>query len=266
MMSIRLKVFFAAFLMSGILASVSLKAEESVPEKLGLFSAIEQGKVEVKVVAKNSLQSKLIVTNKTKTPLRVDLPSSFALVPVLAQDFMGGSGGVSGTSSRSSTSRSSTSSSGSQSTGSGYGSSSGNRSSSGSNNWSLLPEKTIQETVRTVCLEHGKKEPSPRTHYAIRPITDVTDNRAVHLLCEKVGVGEVDQNSAQAAVWHLNSEVSWEELAAKFKKTAYGGKIVSYFNRDQMNEAIRLAEKAVGTIEEEERAMAGTEAGPSLAN
>lgn len=265
-MSIRLKGFLAALMVSGICASATLMASEVAPEELELFSAMEQGKIEVKVVAKNAMNARLDVTNKTPEPLKINLPDSFALVPVLAQDFSGGSGRSGSRGSSSSSSRSG-SGGGSQSSGgsSSSGRSGSSSSRSGGSSFSLLPEKTIQDHIKTVCLEHGKKDPSPRVRYEIRPITDVTDNKAVHLLCEKVGLGEVDQNSAQAAVWHLNNEMSWEELAAKFDKDTVGRKF-SYFSSDEMEDAMRLASKAVKTIEEQERAIEGAKAGPSLAD
>ena len=268
-MSIRLKGFLVALMVSGICASVTLMASEPAPEELELFSAMEQGKIEVKVVAKNALNARLDVTNKTQEPLKINLPDSFALVPVLAQDF-GGGGGMSGRSSRGSGSSGSSgrgggnqSSGGGSSSGRGGGRSGGRG--GGSSSYSLLPEKTIHDNIKTVCLEHGKKDPSPRVQYQIRPISDVTDNKAVHLLCEKVGLGEVDQKSAQAAVWHLNNEMSWDDLSAKTNRDSVGRKS-SYFSGDEMDDAMRLVDKAITTIEEQEKAIEGAKAGPSLAD
>ncbi|MDO5310061.1 MAG: hypothetical protein Q4G03_11310, partial [Planctomycetia bacterium] len=61
-----------------------------------LFSAMEQGMVEVKLVPKNSLQSSLSVTNKTDKTIVVDMPQAFAGVPTIAAQpgMMGGMGGM----------------------------------------------------------------------------------------------------------------------------------------------------------------------------
>lgn len=267
-MSIRLKGFLVALTVSGVLSSVTLMASEPASEEMELFSAIKQGKIEVKVVAKNALQARLDVTNKTQEPLKINLPDSFALVPVLAQDFGGGSGGRGSSSSSNRGNSGGSGGGGSQSSGGGSNSGRGGNSGGsrgGSSSYSLLPEKTIHDHIKTVCLEHGKKDPSPRIRYELRPISDVTDNKAVHLLCEKVGLGEVDQKSAQAAVWHLNNEMSWNELGAKINKDTVGRKF-PYFSDAEMNDAMRLVGKALKTVEEQERAIEGAKAGPSLAD
>ena len=267
-MSIRLKGFLAAFLVFGTLTATvanpsPLRATDfDDAEEVELFSAIDAGKVDVKVIAKNAQESKLIVTNKTKDHLAVNLPSSFALVPVLAQPSFGSGGsGMGGMGSGSSSTRS-TGSSGSQSSGGGFGRSQ----SGGSRMLNLLPDQKLQDMVKTVCLEHGKKNPSPRVAYSIRPIDEVTDNKAVHLLCEKVGCDEVDQKSAQAAVWYLNNKLSWEELAAEHHVNATR-QTVFFFTGEEIQEGMRLAGKTIRIIENEENAVRDANAaGPSPAN
>ena len=69
--------------------------------------------------------------------------------------------------------------------------------------------------VTTVCLEHGKRDPRRRTPIEIRPLDSWTDKAEVIELCKMLGRGQIDQRSAQAAAWHLQNEMSWQELASK---------------------------------------------------
>ena len=52
-------------------------------DEVELFAGIEQGKLEVKLIPRDDMQCRLLITNKTGKPLSVKLPSSFAGVPVL---------------------------------------------------------------------------------------------------------------------------------------------------------------------------------------
>ena len=65
-------------------------------EQVEMFSAIEAGDIEVKLIPKDATQSTILFKNLTKKPLRIEVPAAFAGVPVLAQaddfgdDFGGG--------------------------------------------------------------------------------------------------------------------------------------------------------------------------------
>ena len=58
-----------------------------------MFAAMEKGVIAVKLIPKDSTQSKIVIENKTDKPLSVKLPDAFAGVPVLAQAAAGGAGG-----------------------------------------------------------------------------------------------------------------------------------------------------------------------------
>ncbi|MBN2292752.1 MAG: hypothetical protein JXM70_10025, partial [Pirellulales bacterium] len=62
-------------------------------ETVEMFKAIESGQLEVKLIPKNSMQSRVRIFNKTDQPLNVKLPKAFAGVPVLAQGGFGPGGG-----------------------------------------------------------------------------------------------------------------------------------------------------------------------------
>ena len=80
--------------------------------------------------------------------------------------------------------------------------------------------------VTTVCLEHGKPDPTPKMAYKIVPLDQVTTNKDVHVLCEALGNKLVTQNTAQAAAWHMMDNLSWEELSKKNRvESQYTGNI-----------------------------------------
>ncbi|HEY2147869.1 MAG TPA: hypothetical protein VGH32_08020, partial [Pirellulales bacterium] len=58
-----------------------------------LFDCLKSGDLDVKFVAKNSHDGRLLIKNNTDQPLSVKLPDAFAAVPVLAQAAGGGAGG-----------------------------------------------------------------------------------------------------------------------------------------------------------------------------
>ena len=82
-----------------LLASV-LQAADKAPvdvKKVGLFEAMQAGQVDVKLIPKDVRQANVLIENKTKQPLHIQLPDAFAGVPVLAQGMGGmGMGGMGG--------------------------------------------------------------------------------------------------------------------------------------------------------------------------
>ena len=70
-------------------AAKSPDATDSNKPAVDLFDAMKSGDIDVKYVAKNSLEGQLLVKNNTDQPLTVKLPEAFAAVPVLAQQAAG---------------------------------------------------------------------------------------------------------------------------------------------------------------------------------
>ena len=189
-------------------------AADPTAESVDLFEGIRNGDLAVKLIPKDSKESRIMIENKTKRPLNVKLPETFAGVPVLAQQQaaprqqgIGGGGG-----------------------GMGMG--------------CIPPEKTESFKVPTVCLEHGKAEPRPTTPYEIRPLESFTQNTAVQEVCRQLGAGQVNQRVAQAAAWHLNNNMSWEQLAAK-RLHHINGNFTSYFSLAEIQAAMRVSDAAV---------------------
>jgi len=109
--------------------------------------------------------------------------------------------------------------------------------------FNVQPEKVGQLKVPTVCLEHGKPDPRPGVKYEIKPIGQFTDKPAVHEICRKLGRSELSQSVAQAAAWHLQNDMSWNELAAKHYKYAIG-LTRPYFSREEIQAAMKAVTEA----------------------
>jgi hypothetical protein len=272
---------FAFVLTICIIASFAFSADKQTKKNtaepaasVDLFEAIDSGLVEARVVAENSLDGKIIFKNKTKEPLEVRLPETFAAVPLHQfDDFAGGgaagNGGTRGGGNRNNNGNNG----GNQMMGGGYG---GGGYGSGMGGgmggmWSvasetldkpaitLLPAKYVKKNIKTVCLEHGKKEPAKHIEYVLKPIDEALEKgkiqnpEEVKLLCNLVGNGVVDQKAGQAAVWHYANGLSWEELAAKTRKKA-GAPTQLYFSRQQMTYAVTLGKKVETQVAQDAKA------------
>lgn len=200
------------------------------PRTVEMFAAMKAKEIEVKFIPKDSKSATVLVTNKTDKPLTVKMPEAFASVPVLAQ-LGGGMGGGGG---------------GVQAGGGGFGGGMGGGMGGmggGGGFFNVAPDKVGKIKVATVCLEHGKKEPRPRTPIEIRPLDSWTDKAEVVELCKMLGRGQIDQRSAQAAAWHLQNEMSWQELASKQIKHVNGVR-EPYFAPFEISRAMQIARVA----------------------
>jgi len=81
--------------------------------------------------------------------------------------------------------------------------------------FSVPPEKTKTMRITTVCLEHGKKEPSSRMAYKLVALETFSTDPKLQSLLAALGRGELSQKVAQAATWHVANGLTWEELSAK---------------------------------------------------
>ncbi len=216
-----------------------------------MFAAIEKGDIAVKLIPKDSTESNVLIENKTKQPLNVKLPEAFAGVPVLAQAFGGGPGG--GGTRRGD--------SGTRNQNQGFGGGFGGMG-MGGGMWSIPPEKVGQIKVPTVCLDHGLDEPRPAIPYEIKPIESYTNKPGVRELCAALGKGQVSQRAAQAAAWHLNNGMSWQELAAKRIHRA-NGTTQPYFSPLEIQTGVQIAAAALHTAKEREKEKANAPATPA---
>ena len=176
---------------------------------VGLFEGMEEKKLEVKLIQKNSKTGNLLIENKTKETLTVAMPEAFVGIHVLNQ--LGQQGGQQGGGGG-----------GGQSTGGGQqgGGQQGGGQQGGQGFFSIPPEKLVRLPVSSVCLEHGKPEPMSRMEYKVVPVKEFSTDPVLYQLLRAVAVGRVSKNVAQAAAWHLSSKKSWNELAAMRYKRA----------------------------------------------
>lgn len=79
----------------------------------------------------------------------------------------------------------------------------------------VQPGKQRAFRFATVCLEHGKPEPSPRVPYKLVAIESFSKDPRLPVVMAALAGGRVSQKSAQAAAWHLANGLSWERLAAE---------------------------------------------------
>lgn len=202
-------------------------APQPVPQSVEMFAAMESGQIAVRVIPKDASQITVLVENKTKQPLQVQLPAAFAAVPVLGQFDGGGLGGMDGGLGGGYGGRGGYGRGGAQGMGGGFGGyggygGMGGMGGMGGGMWNVPPEKVGKIKVATVCLEYGKPEPRPRMQYELKPLEALTEKPEVRELIHMLAAGKVPQEIAQLAAWHLNNDISWEELASKEYRSVIG--------------------------------------------
>ena len=69
-----------------------------------------------------------------------------------------------------------------------------------------------------------------------------------------LGTGEVSQRAAQAAAWHINNDMSWDQLAAKRIRHA-NGTTEPYFSSEEIRGAMQLAGMAANLAEQHKNAQ-----------
>jgi hypothetical protein len=189
----------------------------------------------------------------------VKLPEAFAAVPVAAQ-FGGGGGGMGGGGGG----MGGGGGGGQQSSGGGMGGGGmggGGMGGGGGGMFSIPAEETAKIDVKTVCLDHGLRNPSSSKPYKIVPADSHVKNPAVVELLKAYGRGELEEGAAQAAAWNLNSNMPWDALASKLTGTERNFNRSSYFTPAQIRagmmysqESQRRAEEAAAEKEAEEAA------------
>jgi hypothetical protein len=219
-----------AFVICALLPSVS-RAQQSA--MISVFDAIDNGQLDVRVVAKHANQLTIMLHNTTEQPLVVKLPSVFAAVPVLPEQ-----------------QRLSAASTQPQSLGIGYSSPTirkvappGNGQLWGAvNSGGVLqvgPGRVVRRTLRSVCLEYGSPEPTPKDKYKLARIEDVESNKYVSRL---LGYLRADSHRViQLAAWHLNNKMTWQQLST-IRIPPMPGRPGGVFRQQELQTAYRLVE------------------------
>jgi hypothetical protein len=220
-----------------------------------MFAAMKSGALDVKIIPHDSTKAQIILKNNTDQPLTVKLPDAFVATPILAQQPGGGLGGGA-TGGRST----STGTSGRQSTGGGAGGY------GGGGMGSIPPEHVLKIQVPIVCLEYGKADPNPHVPYKIEPADQYTSNGEVQAVCKLLGQGKLDQRAAQAAAWHVANHMSWDELANLQTFPHFPQYSKSYFNRQELREAIVIVDRAIKLADAKKAGSSSASASASSAS
>lgn len=267
---------FGVFLLTASAGRQSAAANEATAASaataaVDLFRAMDDDQVDVKFIARSDHDARILITNKTKQPINLQLPEAFAGVPVLAQ-FGGGGGGLGGRGGGGGGLGGGGlgGGGGQQSVGGGLGGGGlgggGLGGGGGGGFFSIPPEQTAKLNVPVVCLDHGLRDPSSSKPYKIVPASEHLDRPAVIELLKAFGRGELQHDAAQAAAWHLNNDLSFDELAAKRTGTRRSLSRAPYFSADEIHaamtyagEAIRLAEQNADLYQRERKGTAADE-------
>ncbi len=237
-----------------------LKHDPKVPP-VDLFDAIEAGTVETSVIARDSHEATVFVTNKSNAPVTVQMPKAVVAVQVLKQQFFGqmNRGGNNGPGMAGGNMMG-----GAQSMGMGQNNFGMNGPGGGMNNFqgngfnnmgvgnlgapgggffTVPPQKTAQVPMRGVCLNHGKPDPRPRMTYKLVKLEEYTSDPALQETLKLFAAGGTDLQTAQAAVWHLTDKMSWDELRGKEIEQPGGLPSLPYFSSSQIDDAEKLIRK-----------------------
>ncbi|HEY3964565.1 MAG TPA: hypothetical protein VGM05_08465 [Planctomycetaceae bacterium] len=229
-----------------------------------LFDAIEQGLVETTVIAKNSHEANVFVTNKSAATVSIQFPKAVAAVQVLKQLGFGqppngrGNGGVGNNGPGGAQS---------QPVAGGQVGANGNQNGPGANMntigngfpngngngvFSVPPQKTVQVPLMTVCLAHGKPEPRARQKYQLVKLETYSSDPVLHETIQLFVSGATDAETAQAAVWHLTDKMSWDDLHAK-QIDRLSLDPVPYFGEGKVDAAKELIQQAQDKVKETPR-------------
>jgi hypothetical protein len=220
-----LRVFCGSVIASALIAAPAVAAPKNakpakpVAKTVELFEAMKSDQIGVKFIPKNANSANLIIENKTKEPLQVQVPEAFAGVPVILNQAAAADAG--------------------QGLGGGQGGPAFN----------IAAEKTRRIEVPCLCLEHGKRDPTPKMAYEIKPIEALTTKSETVALIKRYARGDVNVKAAQAAAWHLENGMSWQQLASK-KITHLLGPDQPYFNERELTVAVNLVRDATAKAKE----------------
>ncbi|QDT08039.1 hypothetical protein K227x_64690 [Rubripirellula lacrimiformis] len=241
-MLVRVVMVWGAMVMVAAIGGTACANENQ--DAANLFDAIDAHQVEAKFIPADSTEARLIVANLTDQPVLLRLPSAFAAVPVLAQfgnqQGPGGGQGVGGQQAGGGQAGGGQTVGGGlagQGNGQGIGQGNGQGNGQIGGFMRIPPARSMRIKITTVCLQHGKPEPSPRMDYQIVPLSDFTSDPVVTATCESLGRGQITQSVAQAVAWHTLDEIQWDQLAHKNRfESKYVGQI-KYFSAEDLTEA-----------------------------
>ena len=229
------------------------KSEKETAKVVELFAGMKSGEIEVKVFPKDAKEGTVTIRNKTGKPLTIKVPEALAGVPVLGQGLAGLGGGGAGDPNGGGAGGGNQGFGGGMMGGMGGGMGGMGMGGMGGGFFNVAADKVGKFKLTTVCLDHGLKDPNPRIPYELVPIESYAKDPAVTEVLKLMVKGKIDQHSAQAACWHLQNGLSWEELATKIGVKHLNGSVEPYFSTINLERALavtRAAQKAVESSKE----------------
>ena len=230
-------------------------------EKVEFFKGMEEGQLETKFVPKDANGGFLLVTNTSDKPVTVDFPDAFVAVQVMKQFGGGmggggmggggmGGGGMGGGGQQGGQNQNAGGGMGGGGGGGmgggGMGGMGGGGQQGGGGFFSIPPERTVRVPYVSACLNHGKPDPSARLEYKLVPVEEYTKDETLGELIRMVGRGEVNQHSAQAAIWTRTDNMTWNQLAAKNVRGILS--VQYYFQPQDIYQGQRIMAEAEGRI------------------
>lgn len=222
-------------------------------ESVELFDGIEKGLLDATLIPKNSFGGNVFIENKSDKPLTVKLPKAVAAVQVLKQGFGAGGaggggagGGIGGAGGGGQQSMGGGMGGGGMGGGGMGGGGMGGMGGMGGGFFSVPPEKVVQIPMHSVCLQHGKAEPRPTATYKLVKLETYTKNPVLQELITMVAAGNINPQAAQAAVWHVTDNMTWDQLASKQVAHVGGASPEPYFTDEQLSGAQQIVATAQG--------------------
>lgn len=251
-----LAVAQAASAREGVIRKLSYDPEA---RRVELFEAMEQDLVSVRISPRDEFESLVFVTNKTDAPLTVVFPKAVAAVPVLKQFGQqlgqGNPFNQSGQTGQNQANRNNAvqsvggqiGASGQQTFNQGIGQGFFNTNGNGNAKkaakidgffCSVPAEKTVQLELQSVCLDHGKRTPTVKMNFELRPIAEHANDPALVALFESVDMRTASRPAIQAAAWNIQNGVPLQTLV----RETVTGRHETYGAGQHLTNAKRLIE------------------------
>jgi hypothetical protein len=192
----------------------------------------------------------LHLENKTEKPLSIQFPAALAGLPVLAQfgPFAGGLnapfGGNANGNNRGGNPLQALGIGGPFGQATGQGGPQGNPFGNpfGNGFMNVPVGKVSKLTLPAVCLNYGKTEPTPRNPYSLHPLASHNASPVLREIIESLAKGNVAQDIAQLAAWHIANDMSWESMRHMTVRRPYG-KVEPVFSSSALAKAKKFVEQ-----------------------
>ncbi len=237
----------------------AVKVDASL-EHIDVFAGIEQGILDVKMIPNDAMGGNMLIENKGDKPLNVDFPAAFIGKQVLKQfgqqggggfggGQQGGFGGQQGGQGGGQQQQGGGFGGGQQGGGGGFGGGGQQGGGGGGGFFSVPSDRIVRVAYRSVCLEHGKPEPTSRATYRIAKVEEFSDDPILEETLKMVASGQLDPQAGQAATWHIANKMSWQELAAK-SIPHIGRPATPYFSAETLTRAQSIHTTAIARVKE----------------